>query len=120
MPWTCKLVSNRGAAEEIGDMYFSENYSRDHASEFDRVLSPEYKRDWYGKRPPIFVMTPVGPWCIDAVSTDGNGNNNENGWTVTGEVPNITASPSINFPGIYHGWLQNGILSDDVEGRRFE
>jgi hypothetical protein len=100
-------------------MYFSESYTQDHTSEFLRVLSPEYKRDWYGKRLPLFVMTPAGPWCIDAVSTDGHGNNNDHGWTITGEAPNVTASPSINFQGGYHGWLQNGVLSDDVEGRRF-
>jgi hypothetical protein len=119
MPWTCRLVDDRDKAEEIGDMYFSESYTQYHTSEFLRVLSPEYRRDWFGKRPPLFVITPVGPWCIDAVSTDGNGNNNNHGWTVLGEVPNITVSPSINFEGYYHGWLQNGLLTDDCEGRVF-
>lgn len=40
-------------------------------------------------------------------------------WTVTGDPPNVTASPSINFMGIYHGWVQNGVVTDDCEGRRF-
>ena len=40
-------------------------------------------------------------------------------WTRTGEAPFITASPSINWVGKYHGWLQNGILTDDCEGRKF-
>jgi hypothetical protein len=53
-------------------------------------------------------------WPIDHPST-GDGP----GWTRTGTPPNVTASPSINYVGEYHGWLQNGVLSDDVEGRTF-
>jgi hypothetical protein len=41
-------------------------------------------------------------------------------WDVSGEIPNVTASPSINFVGLYHGWVQNGVVSDDVEGRKFD
>lgn len=40
-------------------------------------------------------------------------------WTRTGEPPNITAYPSINHTGRYHGWLKDGVLSDDIEGRKF-
>lgn len=39
-------------------------------------------------------------------------------WTRTGEPPNITVSPSINYMGFYHGWLCEGVLSDDCEGRQ--
>lgn len=31
-------------------------------------------------------------------------------WTVTGEAPNITVTPSINVIGIWHGWIRNGEL----------
>lgn len=38
------------------------------------------------------------------------------GWTVTGEPPNITVSPSVNFDdeGVrhYHGFVQNGVIGD--------
>lgn len=119
MPWQCKMVANRDTAEEIGDMYFSEHYDETHTSEFTRPLSPEYQRDWLGKRAPLFVMTPAGPWCVDAQSTDGNGNFTGHGWTVTGTPPNITVTPSINMVGTYHGWLTNGVLSDDLEGRTY-
>ena len=45
-------------------------------------------------------------------------------WDVVGEAPNFTVNPSINFhPGDrqhgWHGWLQNGVLSDDCEGRTY-
>lgn len=33
------------------------------------------------------------------------------GWTITGALPNITASPSINAEGVWHGWLNNGVLT---------
>ncbi len=39
--------------------------------------------------------------------------NQDNRWTVTGEPPNITVSPSIYFPhepGGWHGWLRDGVL----------
>lgn len=41
------------------------------------------------------------------------------GWTVHGEAPLITVQPSININGFYHGYLTNGIIGDDVEGRHF-
>jgi hypothetical protein len=53
-------------------------------------------------------------WPIDHPSTGGGA-----GWTRTGTPPNVTASPSINYEGEYHGWLQNGVLTDDCEGRVF-
>lgn len=40
-------------------------------------------------------------------------------WTREGEPPNVSAHPSINHVGHYHGWLTNGVLSDDCEGRTF-
>lgn len=41
------------------------------------------------------------------------------GWKVTGAAPKVTVYPSINFDGRYHGWLKNGVISDDCEGREF-
>ena len=41
------------------------------------------------------------------------------GWTITGEPPHLTAHPSINVIGAYHGWLKDGVLSDDCEGRHY-
>ena len=38
-------------------------------------------------------------------------------WTRTGDVPNVTVTPSINWFGHYHGWLRDGVLTDDCEGR---
>lgn len=68
----------------------------------DFFLSVHYWRDWADKRPPICVVGPTGEWWeIDRKSSNGDG------WTVSGELPNITCSPSIVLNG-YHGYLQNG------------
>ncbi len=59
----------------------------------------------------LSVMLPGGyEWAIDGPSTSGGG------WTRTGTPPKITANPSIKSPN-YHGWLQDGVLSDDIDGR---
>jgi hypothetical protein len=53
------------------------------------------------------VKLPDGTWwCVDGPASSGNG-----GWTRTGEIPNVTASPSI-LTSNYHGWLRNGELVD--------
>lgn len=64
--------------------------------------------------PSICVVLPSKTiWRMNHPGTNGHM------WQVSGEIPNVTAHPSINFVGIYHGWVQNGVVSDDCEGRRF-
>lgn len=52
----------------------------------------------------LVVKTPDGDWQIDGPSSNGG-----NGWTRTGEIPDVTVRPSILMPN-YHGWLTNGSL----------
>lgn len=67
---------------------------------------------WYPEKGPdgrsLVVMTPAGEWMVDAPSTSGRP------WQRTGEVPKVTAQPSIlinNRGGQgYHGWLTDGFL----------
>ena len=74
-------------------------------------LSVYYWRDWADKRAPLCIVCPNGEqWEIDRKSSNGDG------WQVTGEWPNLTASPSIIVQG-YHGWLKNGEFSADLDGR---
>lgn len=68
---------------------------------------------------PIVVKLPDGtPWCYMQGATNGAGRSDgwRSGWDFTGEPPNITCSPSI-ASGDYHGFLRNGVLTDDL-GRR--
>lgn len=77
----------------------------------DSFLSIHYWRDWAHKRPPIEVVCPNGGvWCIDCKSSNGDG------WTVTGEWPNITCTPSI-VAADYHGFLRDGEFTPDLSGK---
>lgn len=42
------------------------------------------------------------------------------GWKVSGTPPRITVEPSIHYPDYYHGWLKDGVISDDCDGRKFD
>lgn len=116
MPWACRLVDidklmKNGGKPKPGDMWFAP-WMAGHPG-----LSAEYKRDWSGKRPPLFVQLPNGrTWCIDFKSSDRC-----RGWTIIGVPPKITAYPSVNIPGPngYHGLLICGFLSDDMDGRPY-
>ena len=59
-----------------------------------------------------------GEWGIDGPSNNGPG------WQRTGMPPSITVRPSILSHGSgsvkgYHGWLTDGVLSDDLDGRTY-
>lgn len=61
----------------------------------------------------LMVRLPGGAdWPIDAIL-------NGKSWSRIGTPPDITAAPSVNHVGVYHGTLMGGILSEDVEGRVF-
>lgn len=84
---------------------------RERGLEGKTFLSVHYWRDWSEKRPPIILFCPnMREWSIDQKSNNGDG------WQVTGEDNNLTAMPSIVVPG-FHGWLKDGVFSDDIEGR---
>lgn len=96
-------------AKTPGMMYFVPWYydpARDPTGEIrvmksqgNHYLSAMYWRDWAAIRPPIMVNVPNGDgWCVDATANNGPG------WTVTGEAPLLTCTPSIQTAG-YHGFL---------------
>lgn len=111
MSWICDLHDKRPDDPQPGDIWPAPWLLRPERRD---ELSPAYFRDHAAKRPPLIVQLPGrgGPFCMDALYAN-------EAWTVTGDPPNITVSPSINAVGDYHGWLQNGVLSDDCEGRTF-
>lgn len=128
MTWNCRFVeyTKERDALKVGDMFYGPS-----SDEMKlkgkytlwiymqcRFLSEHYWANNSHRRP-LFVVLPNNDlFCIDGQC--GEGGNHYGGWTVTGEVPDITVSPSINIGGSYHGWLQNGVISDDVEGRVFK
>lgn len=113
MSWPLQFVPARPREERRPGMYwFANSEWAEHAS-----MSPNFIADWKGKRLPIVIACPDGTdWCPDQCPSWGS--NTDVGWKVTGELPKITVHPSIGKPG-YHGWLRDGVLSDDLEGRTY-
>lgn len=111
MPWSCRLVSAASSPKEIGDVWLS--WTLD-GVDLRPFLSREYRRDWEGVRPPLIVRLP-GPVdvCLDREVDDENGH----GWTVRGYVHTLTVTPSVNILGVYHGFIRNGVVTDDCQGR---
>lgn len=62
----------------------------------------------------LIMKLPDGrDWAMDGPATNGPG------WTRTGTLDNLTVTPSILSTG-YHGYLTNGILTDDLDGRTYD
>lgn len=104
MDWVYDPTGRRQVSGKHVMIYSPDSANRTH-------LSEHYWRDWSKTRPPVCVVCPNGEhWEIDRRSSNGSG------WTVTGTFPLISCHPSIVVPG-YHGYLKNGIFSNDLEGR---
>lgn len=143
MVWQCRMVEytkeSSGNSMKIGDMFYGptkEEYEADEAKPADeqiglywpyhfskeKVLADYYKQNNSHRRPLLVMLPGHILFCVDGAcwnTIDGK-IVYSGGWTVTGEAPNITVSPSINCVGSYHGYLQNGVITDDCEGRKFD
>lgn len=82
------------------------------------LATPDNISDQYQGVRPLFVVLPDKSLFL-VHGKCWRGSEKYGGWTVTGEAPNITVSPSINIVGFYHGWIQNGVVTDDCEGRKY-
>lgn len=96
---------------------------------YHNQLSRHYDATWRAKRCPIVVILPdlpnaYGPriywFCVDW-AYHGDPNPQRNGWIVTGSLEDgdLTLTPSVNLVGSYHGFIKNGVIGDDVEGRTY-
>jgi hypothetical protein len=87
-------------------------------------IASKYVQQHAARRPPIMVMLPgFIRYCLDTRQCTAERGWFGDGWDVVGDLSNpagVTVSPSINIRPSYHGWLQNGVISDDCEGRRFD
>jgi hypothetical protein len=138
MPWKCRLIeytkASSGQTLQVGDMFFF-NPPPDYKDKDEdgwywpgHFCQPHQLSDYYKQynagRPPLFVYLPGRTlFCIDGACW-GMGADNKleyhGGWQVSGDAPNITMTPSINIVGSYHGYLQNGVITDDCEGRKYD
>jgi len=59
----------------------------------------------------LLLRLPAGglDWSVYGPSTTDDGRLGPH-WTITGQLPNLSASPSINAEGVWHGFLRDGVL----------
>lgn len=79
----------------------------------------------HGDRSGYFVALPGGAyWHTLSFAFDLNtGQPTTQCWTVTlpdGDPLRMTVNPSINVQGGWHGWIKDGVISDDVSGRKYD
>lgn len=123
MPWPIRYHERRPDRPRVGDCWPAvELIEGEHRDEYrESFLAPLYFEQHYGRRAPLYVVLPDKSYfCVDSRVTDG-GRVGDHGWTVTGSPHDgtLSVSPSINIVGSYHGFISNGEIGDDVEGRKF-
>lgn len=112
MSWPIRMVTEPATTEQqlavrVGDMWYDDRQTPDY-------LAAIRHHDHAGKRPLIVVLPgPVHFAVYGPASTTGTP------WQVSGDPPNLTIVPSINVHGVYHGFIQAGVITDDCEGRKF-
>lgn len=115
MSWPCVLAE--GVREQVTDIdpYWPEIGTLWYVQPgkvAEERLSDDHKRNRSG-RPTLWIRIPGGPFCLDMRTQDGAQ------WSRTGEPPRITVAPSINEVGVFHGFIRDGLITDDVEGRTY-
>jgi len=79
-----------------------------------RPLSPEFYAS--GRDYVTWITLPGGAeWSPDFLSSESH-----QGWVTTGTLPTITVQPSVHQIGRYHGYIINGEVTDDLEGRTYD
>lgn len=130
MSWNITYHDQRPAEPKIGDMW-PIGGSTSHIEQQKGFCSEYYRLHWATKRPPLMVALPhkwpdgqVG-YTLFMIDSPASDDPTKKGWSVQhgelrhGQQPDITLSPSINIVGHYHGWIRNGVITDDCEGRTF-
>lgn len=111
-----------GQSPILGDMYYAPWYLENN---FERSgLAPHYWARPEPRRAPIVVHLPSKhggsrTFCVDQMAYNSEQGWHGAGWTISGIEPRLTLSPSINLHGDYHGYLSDGVIADDVEGRSY-
>lgn len=120
MSWPIRYHQERPEHVQVGDMWPAPWLVEEEPREF--FLSDAFLAGWRSgaiTRMPLVVRMPDGTdFCVDG-PTRQSGERGSGGWQVSGEPPVITVTPSINLVGYYHGWIRDGVITDDCEGRTF-
>jgi hypothetical protein len=143
MPWQCRMIeveyrtvrrgrgrkvytgeivdTETGKEPRVGDMfYMPSDWARRQPK---NSWTPRYLAKPARGRRALMIVFPGPRWlCIDQRYFDfkNQGGWYGDGWAISGEPPRLTLSPSVNLASSYHGHLQNGTITDDLEGRRYD
>jgi hypothetical protein len=124
MAWLCRFLEEEPQVRYPGDMWYApgliSGIRGQHAIE--QELSEDYIYGSMATRAPLMLTLPDrSVICLDSryVRYDMGGQRLRSGYRVYGSPPRITLLSSIETDS-YHGWLRDGILSDDFEGREYE
>lgn len=115
MSWPVRMVpapvtSDDYAALRAGDAF--------ECAPADRPLFQNIAPEHAGKRA-VLVKLPCGTLFNIYGTTWSQGRAGPSGWSVSGTAPSVTLSPSVNIGGGWHGYIRDGVISDDVSGRTF-
>lgn len=104
-----------GTAFQIGDLFLPHGTlqgQRFVTPGQDWCVSLTYLAQHAARRAPLVVILPcLTPFCLDGVPLRaGHVMLDEAGWTVTGEIPSLTVTPSINVGGGWHGHIAAGVI----------
>jgi hypothetical protein len=125
MPWTCHLIENPELDEnglvdiskrQVGDMWYLDIPVEDLG---ERHLSAQYFAENANRQPIVVLMPGRNYLLVDGKCYDDKKGYHD-GWIVKGIPPLLTVTPSLNLVGRYHGYITNGVITDDVEGRKFD
>lgn len=128
MTWKLRLVEFTDIETlEIGDCFYTdiEKYKKigppgyiPFPINFGRLdrMSPHYFNNNSHRLPIVVFMPSQTFFCLDALEFSKKAFHGS-GWAVTGNIENLSVFPSININGCYHGFIQNGIITEDCEGR---
>lgn len=122
MPWDITYHDKEPDDFKIGDMWPAPDWAK------SNMVSTEYKA-LKGSRPPLMVIIPSihfkegDRFLLDRSASDAK---DGHGWKITikgklidGQKPDITVTPSIHAVNSYHGFIRNGRITDDVDGKTY-
>lgn len=112
MSWKLRLHENQPLPIHIGDCWMIPPDDIERRIKLG-LMSNEFKA---GKSLALMVVLPgINLFLLSQRPTSGTA-----GWVVTGTAPVITVMPSINCVGSFHGFITNGEITEDCEGRKFD
>lgn len=121
MPWRVIYRDEEPEQPAVGDIFPAADWAG------SNMISDAYLALPEPRRPPLIVILPSKYPGGDRFLVDRKPSDKKTGgWDVTiqgemvdGQQLDITLHPSINCEGSYHGYIRQGVITNDCEGRKF-